>query len=63
MLALLVPAFTFHTLAIVVLVIVACCIVFWLLSKAPVPEPFNYVLYGVMALVALWLLFSLVGKA
>lgn len=53
------PAFTFRFFATVVLVIAAFAVLFWLLRKATIPEPFNLVVFAVMALLALWLLFRL----
>lgn len=61
-LMLLAEPFSFHLLATIVIVICVFAIVFWFLRKVAVPEPFNYVLYAVMALVAIWLLFYLVGQ-
>ncbi len=56
------PTLTFQWLAWVVIVLAAVCIVFWMLSKVPMPEPFNYVAYALLAIIALWLLFKLAGK-
>lgn len=55
---LLAPAFTFQWFATAVIVLAACAIVLWLLSKVPVPEPLNYVVYAGLALLALWILFG-----
>lgn len=60
-LALVAPTLTFHFFALVIVVLCACAIIFWLLAKVPIPEPFNYVLYAGLALIALWLLFGLLG--
>jgi asparagine N-glycosylation enzyme membrane subunit Stt3 len=55
------PAFSLHFLLQVVLFIAACGIVFWLLTKVKIPEPFNYVLYAALAGLALYVLFWLLG--
>ena len=60
-LALLIPALTqeffFH-----ILLIVGCvAIVFWLLQKGKIPEPFNIVAWVVLAALAIYLLFYLLG--
>jgi hypothetical protein len=56
------PSLSFHFFAVIVVVLIAVCIVFWLLQKVPIPEPFNYVLWGVLALAALYLVFWLLEQ-
>lgn len=50
-----------HIIGYLIFLICAAAIIFWLLSKIPLPEPFNYIVYGVLALVALYILGSLLG--
>lgn len=61
-LLLLAPTLTWSWLATLILILVALGIVFWVLQKLPIPEPFNYVVYGIIALIALWFLFQVVGS-
>jgi hypothetical protein len=56
------PALTFHFFAVVVVVVAAFCVIAWMLQKASVAPPLSYVVYAVIALVALWLLFWLLGN-
>lgn len=54
--------FSFQFVAMVILVICVFAIVFWFLRRVNIPEPFNYVLYAILALVAIWLLFYLIQR-
>jgi hypothetical protein len=46
------------TLLIVVLVV---CLICWLISRAPIPPPFNWIVPLVLAIILLFWLFSVVG--
>lgn len=59
----LVPAFTFHTVAVLILALGVIGILYWLVQALSVGPPLVYVFYVVIALVAIWLLFWLVGQA
>jgi hypothetical protein len=48
-----------HIFVGLIFLIVAIGIVAWLLSKVPIPAPFSYILYAVIALVALFVLYWL----
>lgn len=45
-----------------IVLIVVIGIVCWLMSKMPIPEPINYVVYGLLAILAIWILFSITGS-
>lgn len=49
-------------LILAIILICACGIVFWFLSVVPIPAPFNYVLYAILAILALHLLFNLAHR-
>jgi hypothetical protein len=61
MLTILAPALTFHFFATLIVVIAAVCIVLWMLQKAPIAPPLNYVVYALVALLALWFVFTFLG--
>jgi hypothetical protein len=56
------PTFTFHDFATLVAIIAAGAVLFWLIRKVGIPEPFNFVLYAVLALLAIWLIFWGLGR-
>jgi hypothetical protein len=60
MLALL-PALTREFFFHILLIIGCVAIVFWLLQKGKIPEPFNIVGWVVLAALAIYLLFYLLG--
>jgi len=57
MLMLLVPALNFHFFAVIAVIVCAAAICFWFLRTVKIPEPFNYIVWLVCALVALYIVF------
>lgn len=60
--AAIVPVLSLHFLVQLILILCVAGIIFWLLGKIPIPAPFNFVLYAVLAILAVIVLFQLAGR-
>jgi predicted membrane channel-forming protein YqfA (hemolysin III family) len=50
-----------HMILVLIFLIAVAAIVFWFLARVPIPEPFNYIVYAVIAIVAIIVLGNLLG--
>lgn len=50
-----------HIILVIIFLVAAAAILFWFLQQVTIPAPFNIILYAVLAMLALYILGSLLG--